>query len=391
MTDKLELICPISQQEIKIPVIADDGHTYEKRCIEQWLKRSNLSPITRKSISNMLIPNMFARQFILAKNPDAVFDNRELWKKFGELNDEQLEELIIEDFNLIHLEKYFSKICKVNKANIFKILKKHKFNFNIKIGDEYCIMYLLECLKTNRDINSILLDDNIFFNLNWTSYNKLNCIRPISSIFQVRNINCDLTKKILTEYDGSFALLDKKKNNMLHYAVEYCSDVVISCFFNINLEFLERRNKNGNTPLHIAVQFSSKDIIIELASRMSNSMHIKNKVGNTPLFIALQFKNDEVALELMKIEDIDFNIKNKNGNTLLHIASQFSGLEVIKKIVEKSNIVNEQNYLGNTALHNAYKYNTPDVIEYLENSPASKLLNKEGYYAFEYARKEEDE
>ena len=35
-----------------------------------------------------------------------------------------------------------------------------------------------------------------------------------------------------------------------------------------------------------------------------------------------------------------------------------------------------------------YKYNTPEVISYLENNGAKSTINKDGYYPEEYASKE---
>lgn len=46
-----EWICPISQELMKDPVIADDGFSYERTSIENWFKTSTLSPITGLHLS----------------------------------------------------------------------------------------------------------------------------------------------------------------------------------------------------------------------------------------------------------------------------------------------------------------------------------------------------
>lgn len=47
------------------PVIAEDGHTYEKAVIEKWLEKSPTSPMTRQQLSSaMLIPNFALKQLI---------------------------------------------------------------------------------------------------------------------------------------------------------------------------------------------------------------------------------------------------------------------------------------------------------------------------------------
>lgn len=44
------LFCPITYDLIDELVIAKDGHFYEKRAIEEWLKSSHQSPITRQPL-----------------------------------------------------------------------------------------------------------------------------------------------------------------------------------------------------------------------------------------------------------------------------------------------------------------------------------------------------
>ena len=48
------------------PVIALDGHTYERRAIERWLERRHTSPKTGQELTNtMLLPNHAMRGQIL--------------------------------------------------------------------------------------------------------------------------------------------------------------------------------------------------------------------------------------------------------------------------------------------------------------------------------------
>jgi hypothetical protein len=76
-----DMLCPISCELMKDPVLAQDGHTYERCCIEQWFatgasladrtpKASPLvagastSPLTNDTITRALLPNIFARRKI---------------------------------------------------------------------------------------------------------------------------------------------------------------------------------------------------------------------------------------------------------------------------------------------------------------------------------------
>eukprot|EP00434_Breviolum_minutum_P032940 symbB.v1.2.029141.t1/scaffold3160.1/size62170/1 len=60
-----EYICPISQEVMKDPVTTCDGHTYDRKSIEEWLSGNNTSPITGLPLLNKtLIPNHSLRKLI---------------------------------------------------------------------------------------------------------------------------------------------------------------------------------------------------------------------------------------------------------------------------------------------------------------------------------------
>ena len=54
-----DLMCPISHELPLDPVLADDGHIYDRKSIEEWLDHdsSKTSPFTRRSIQNCLTPS----------------------------------------------------------------------------------------------------------------------------------------------------------------------------------------------------------------------------------------------------------------------------------------------------------------------------------------------
>lgn len=52
-----EFLCPITTEVMEEPVVAMDGHTYEKRAIESWYAQHKTSPVTREAVDTTLIPN----------------------------------------------------------------------------------------------------------------------------------------------------------------------------------------------------------------------------------------------------------------------------------------------------------------------------------------------
>ncbi|EOD05899.1 hypothetical protein EMIHUDRAFT_68858, partial [Emiliania huxleyi CCMP1516] len=61
-----EYTCPITHELMTDPVLATDGHTYERTAIERWLQRRATSPKSGLALeSTMLFPNHILRRIIL--------------------------------------------------------------------------------------------------------------------------------------------------------------------------------------------------------------------------------------------------------------------------------------------------------------------------------------
>ena len=64
--------CPILHETMVDPVICSDGHTYERRAIEQWFREHGTSPMTNLPITSNLIPNIALRQMISSRPSDDI-------------------------------------------------------------------------------------------------------------------------------------------------------------------------------------------------------------------------------------------------------------------------------------------------------------------------------
>jgi hypothetical protein len=58
------LTCPITMVVMREPVVADDGHTYERSAIAEWVKMKGTSPLTRGRMTSHFIPNIPIRKMI---------------------------------------------------------------------------------------------------------------------------------------------------------------------------------------------------------------------------------------------------------------------------------------------------------------------------------------
>jgi hypothetical protein len=55
-----ELVCPITQEIMFDPVVASDGHTYERNAIQRWLTKNNTSPMTKQAINDKTLRTNWA-------------------------------------------------------------------------------------------------------------------------------------------------------------------------------------------------------------------------------------------------------------------------------------------------------------------------------------------
>ena len=57
-------VCPITSEVMDWPVVAEDGHSYERAAIAEWLARNARSPLTNAPMGHGLVPNVTLRKAI---------------------------------------------------------------------------------------------------------------------------------------------------------------------------------------------------------------------------------------------------------------------------------------------------------------------------------------
>jgi hypothetical protein len=77
------LICPLTKATFIDPVIASDGFTYERLALEDYLRKSNRSPITKETLNPAIIlPNHTIRLAIEKRRQKVNFDPKETLKQY---------------------------------------------------------------------------------------------------------------------------------------------------------------------------------------------------------------------------------------------------------------------------------------------------------------------
>ncbi|CAF2708819.1 unnamed protein product [Rotaria sp. Silwood2] len=76
-----DFICPITGTLFHDPVVASDGHTYEREAIVRWLQRERISPITREAMSiDKINPNRIIKSMV--DNIRAEYQRKKLLYKY---------------------------------------------------------------------------------------------------------------------------------------------------------------------------------------------------------------------------------------------------------------------------------------------------------------------
>ncbi len=79
MTPPHDFICPITCDIFVDPVIVSDGKTYERSAIQEWMRHSKTSPLTRESlVENKFFPNISLKHSIVHWQNDIKKKNQHI-------------------------------------------------------------------------------------------------------------------------------------------------------------------------------------------------------------------------------------------------------------------------------------------------------------------------
>jgi hypothetical protein len=74
--DNDDLICPITYQIFRDPVIAGDGHTYERAAIVRWILEHGTSPLTRQPLNiNELQADDYLKNLAAQRRSSSISSN----------------------------------------------------------------------------------------------------------------------------------------------------------------------------------------------------------------------------------------------------------------------------------------------------------------------------
>ena len=201
-------LCPISQDIIVDPVIADDGMTYDRFYIEEWVSRNNTSPITREVISNKFIDNTIYKSIIARLiEIDESFKNKyvEIKKELSSLNDANIHRIVNMYFdNKNRCVKIYGPIEDWNTSGITDMSnlfnKKESFDEDISKWDTSNVTDMNAMFKDAKKFNQPIGRWNVsnVENMNRMFQNARCFNQAIGewNVSNVKNMNCALLDAI---------------------------------------------------------------------------------------------------------------------------------------------------------------------------------------------------
>ena len=129
------MICPISHQLFKHPVLASDGHFYERAGIKRWININQVSPLTREAISEDVV-NCKSLEIII----------NELLKFENKFEDQYVPSLRHEDnidkINEIMNSNKYDELLKYTHYNLG--LLNFIRNFMKNLNDDAVLKYIID-------------------------------------------------------------------------------------------------------------------------------------------------------------------------------------------------------------------------------------------------------
>lgn len=278
------LCCPITLEIYLDPVVASDGHVYEREAIMRCMRSRSISPITREVLNKELYPCYKIKSQVdeyLKLNPDKIHNQYVLSKKFDDavltitkaINDEKYDDLLnYVDYELEKLLNIINDMNEMGRENFFD--------------------------KNNDDVIKYIIDNSI--NLNTMQAGLNNCL--------------------------------------IHYVCQYASLNVIKYIISKNVN-IEAENSKKVRPIHIACQFRDLDVVTAIVSNNINinlNLEVADIEGWRPIHYASHFSSQLVIKYLISL-GVELDAKTNDGYKCIHFICRNSTINMIQFIIYDNN------------------------------------------------------
>jgi len=167
------------------------------------------------------------------------------------------------------------------------------------------------------------------------------------------------------------------------------NDTSLATFFAKHLKKLDLsvKNKYGENGTSLCFKFGLIDDLYPIIkNNVTFDYHYRDSVNQNTLLMLSAINNPSIMKELLENDPSIINEVNcKNENALI-ISTKINHIEVVKILLERGINVNQQDCIGNTALHYAVIIQKPYLIQLLVAKKVNiHLKNQEGKSALDIA------
>eukprot|EP00833_Pecoramyces_ruminatium_P000686 jgi/Orpsp1_1/1174718/evm.model.c7180000051124.1 len=329
---------------------------------------------------------------IIGKNEDCLYivDNQGRTALFYATNSKTLEILLKTSINVNHIDNngdtILTKCCKQKNYKILKQIFDVIENINqVNNEGKNAAMYLVQEGR----------------------YEELHILSRKSIDYNYRNKNNDtLVTVLMNKFKEIYST--GKFFPLKDYIYTLYLLIYYGCNFNVAID------KEGNTPIMFFLMvgdYFSTTLLLEKCKKLDLSIKNDSGIGVSYLLFTIHFYNEQVLRQFIinhKTFDCDYTDSN-NNSLLMHLIVRGYYDEIIKQILErkkipnqvnnkgenaliiatkigslpireslfKDNDVNQQDYLGNTALFYALKLRDKEAINMLCYHKANPYLKNE--------------
>ncbi len=332
-------LCSITGQIMIDPVIAADGHTYEREAIEQWLQAHNTSPKTNTKL----------RHKELTDNHDKRSDILEFLDNHPELY----------DGDEIYLPKSWIAECAIaikrnQSPEVQRWLDKDRRLLTLKLEGDSTALHLA-C-----DFSSPELVDTLL------------------KTFKQRN------QPVIP---GTVGLKSVHLNVLLDRALNRGDLAQCELLLRLGAEVEQPEALTQNTLLQRMVIKGNPQAVSWLLEQKA-ALESRNCEGNTPLLLSVIHRHTNLTEFLLKMQ-ANPQVKNSQDENPLHLASERGDVGMLRYLLQTraSALIDVQNANGDTPLHLAVKARHNSIISLLLEAGAyHKIKNEQDQTPIELAR-----
>ena len=317
-----EFVCYITRDIMVDPVIAEDGHSYERSAIERWYETHTTSPVTNEDIGKTLVPNHNLRK-------------------------------MIEDWQVADIGELCGRLFNASS-------KENALDYVGRMSSLIESIDLVDPMMLNKCKKATVADDAVLEGEVQVALDALVAQCEAKVLEGEEKLRREAEGKVLRE-------AARAKNEELYEAckkgvlAEVCTALEVDGGVDVNY-----RGDGGRTPLYWASTKGHVDVVRHLLSVKGIQVNQARDDGSTALFIASHVGHVEVVRLLLRVEGVEVNQADNDGVTALIMASQEGHVEVVRLLLGMEGVeVNQANNNGATALSMSSQNGHVDVVRLL--------------------------